>query len=121
MPNPHELASLLKRLALETGFNLAAITRPQPAPRPEAYRQWIADNKHGEMHYLATAIEDRLDITQKFPWANSILCVALAYHQTPPQASASSAVEKSAKIAKYAYGRDYHKIMESKLKKLERN
>ena len=124
-PHPHELSALLKRLALETGFNLAAIAPPQPAPRPDAYRQWIAENKHGEMHYLAGALDERLDITKKFPWAKSILCVALAYHQPDPTPlpsapSAVSAVEKSAKIARYAWGRDYHKIMESKLKKLER-
>ena len=64
LPHPHDLSTLLKRLALDTGFNLAAITRPNPSPRPDAYRQWIADNKHGEMHYLATAMDDRLDITK---------------------------------------------------------
>ncbi|MGN6370952.1 MAG: tRNA epoxyqueuosine(34) reductase QueG [Phycisphaerae bacterium] len=138
-PPPHHLAALLKRLALDAGFNLAAITRPAPAPRPHAYRQWIADNKHGEMHYLATDLDHRLDLTQKFPWAQSVLCLALASHQPPTQTPAvSDGAGKStlnnnhtpsippalppaeAKIAKYAHGRDYHKIFQSKLKTLER-
>ncbi len=120
MQPPHELSSLLKRLALDTGFNLAAITRAQPSPRPDAYRQWIADNKHGEMHYLAGALDERLDITKKFPWAKSILCVALAYHQPIPPQDSSLKTQDSGKIARYAWGRDYHKIMESKLRNLER-
>ena len=119
-PSPHELSALLKRLALDHGFNLAAIARPEPAARPDAYRQWIADNQHGEMHYLATAMEDRLDITKKFPWAKSILCVALAYHQPDPTKDLALSTKDSARIARYAWGRDYHKIMESKLRNLER-
>ncbi|HUO06852.1 MAG TPA: tRNA epoxyqueuosine(34) reductase QueG [Phycisphaerae bacterium] len=119
-PSPHSLSSLLKRLALDTGFTLAAISRAKPSAHPDAYHQWIADKKHGEMHYLATAIDHRLDISQKFPWARSILSLALAYHQPTPPQDSSLKTQDSGKIARYAWGRDYHKILEAKLRILER-
>ena len=88
LPHPHDLSTLLSRLALDTGFNLAAITRPNPSPRSprRLHRQWIADNKHGRNALpRRAALDERLDITKKnSPEAKSILCVALAYHQPDP-------------------------------------
>ncbi len=83
MPTPHHAAQTLKALAREQGFDLVGISRAQSSPHADAYRHWIAAGKHGAMEYLAKNIDHRLDITQKFPWAKSILSVALAYWQPP--------------------------------------
>jgi epoxyqueuosine reductase len=117
---PPDLAARLKQLALDAGFDLAGIARAAPTRYDQQYRDWIAAGKHGEMRYLEKNIDERLDITRKFPWAKSILCVALAYFQQPPDHAAPAfAAPDAAKIAKYAWGRDYHKVIDAKLKTVE--
>ena len=126
---PEEKAATVKVFAQALGFDLVGIARPEPSGHCHAYRAWIAAGKHGEMNYLARNIDDRLDPEKNFPWAKSIVCVALAYHQeavASGQESAAGGQSEEAvgmplgKIARYAWGRDYHKVIEAKLKKLER-
>lgn len=120
VPLPPDLPARLKALALDAGFDVAGIARAAPTRYDQQYRDWIAAGKHGEMHYLEKNIDERLDVTRKFPWARSVLCVALAYFQPPPaHADPAFAPPDSAKIAKYAWGRDYHKVIEAKLKTVE--
>ena len=75
MTNPHQAAETIKTLARETGFDLVGVTRAAASNYSDAYRAWIAAGKHGAMEFLARGIDDRLDITKKFPWAKSIVCV----------------------------------------------
>jgi epoxyqueuosine reductase len=115
---PHALSATLKAMAREAGFDLVGITRAAPSSHPDAYARWIDEGQHGSMHYLAERIHERVDITQKFPWAKSILCVGLAYHQPTPEAPPDTG--PIGKIARYAWGRDYHKVIDGKLRALER-
>ena len=110
-------AVLIKLLAHEAGFDLIGIARPQVSPWADAYRQWIAAGKHGDMHYLARTAEDRVDLLRKLPWAKSVICVALAYW---PGSADETTPDDAGKIARYARGRDYHTVMEKKLRGLER-
>jgi epoxyqueuosine reductase len=118
---PHAAAAAVKAFALEGGFDLVGIARAAPSSERDAaaYRGWIAAGKHGSMDYLARNLEERTDITRKFPWAQSVVCVALAYYQEAPAGEAGTD-GPTGKIARYAWGRDYHKLIESKLKGLEK-
>jgi len=93
------------------------IARAEMSAYGEAYRQWIATGKQGEMHYLAKNIEERLDLTKKLPWAKSVVCVGIAYWQDEGQKKSG---EPLGKIARYAWGRDYHKVMDAKLRVVEK-
>jgi epoxyqueuosine reductase len=148
MMNPFAAAQTLKTFARELGFDLAGIAPAGPSLHAEAYRDWIAAGKHGEMDYLARNLDERLALTRKFPWAQSVLSVAISYWQepaasphaapgTPPAEGAPPggqplplATEDSpdpatqtnlatGRIARYAWGHDYHRVFESKLKRLE--
>src|SRR4051812_44865476 len=77
--SPHELSATIRSLARDLGFDLAGIARVQPSAHPDAYKQWLAQGKHGEMSYLARHVDERLDLQKKFPWAKSVVCVALSY------------------------------------------
>ncbi|MEI8198311.1 MAG: tRNA epoxyqueuosine(34) reductase QueG, partial [Phycisphaerae bacterium] len=117
----------MKNLALAAGFDLAGVARIAPAGHPDAYRQWIASGQQGEMHYLARQVEERLDLRKKWPWAKSAIVVALAYYQESedpkPDISAFSiqhSALKSGRIARYAWGRDYHRVMDARLRRLEK-
>lgn len=124
MDSPGDNASVVKAIARDAGFDLVGIARAQPSAYGEAYRRWIAQGKQGEMAYLARNLDERLDLTKKFPWATSVVCVAMAYWQEAPgpgaEASAEATAEPAGRIARYAWGRDYHKVMEGKLKRFER-
>jgi len=114
---PAETSALIKSLARQVGFDLVGITRMEPSRYDKQYCDWIAAGKQGEMYYLEKGMEERTDLRKKFAWAKSVVCVALAYFQEKPEARSQK--PEVGKIAKYAWGRDYHKIMNGKLKQLE--
>ncbi len=78
------------------------------APQLEA---WLAKNNHGQMGYLANHFDKRLDPTKLVPGAKSV--ISLAYNYYPAH---DLAKDGSYKIAKYAYGEDYHFVIKDKLK-----
>ncbi len=69
------------------------------------------------MQYLANRLDERLDVTKKFPWAKTVVCLGLAYFQEAPPAANLPAAP--GKIARYAWGRDYHKVIDKKLRTIE--
>jgi len=107
----------------ELGFALAGVCEAQQSAHGEEYRAWIAAGKHGEMAYLARNVELRLDPMLLVPGAKSIICVADRY---PGGKSTSQQIDKSkenrakGKIARYAQGEDYHKVMRKRLTTLAR-
>jgi epoxyqueuosine reductase len=106
-----KLSSEIKTLALSFGFMTAGITRVRPLTEEVVpYEQWLQAGYAGDMKYLANHKELRYDPRQLVPGAQSIICLAYSYfpegYQTNP----------SAKIARYAQGKDYHKVLKKKLK-----
>ncbi|UII29475.1 tRNA epoxyqueuosine(34) reductase QueG [Fulvivirga maritima] len=78
------------------------------APRLE---KWLKQNMHGKMSYMENHFDKRLDPTKLVPGAKSV--VSLAYNYYPEE---NLAKENSFKVAKYAYGKDYHFVIKEKLK-----
>lgn len=125
-----EIVSLAEAL----GFGLCGVARAAPASRPEHARQWIASGQHGQMHYLAEHLETRLDPQRLLPGAQSVIAVADAYRmpgaegagsgqqvtQQPPEPGNSTAAARPAhgRVARYAWGRDYHKVIKKRLHRL---
>ena len=103
---------LIKNKARELGFMFCGISKAEfledEAPRLEA---WLNQNMHGKMHYMANHFDKRLDPTKLVPGAKSV--ISLAYNYFPEK---DIAVEGNYKIAKYAYGKDYHFVIKDKLK-----
>lgn len=110
-------ATRIKDLARGAGFDLAGIAPVAPSPHADAVHAWLAAGRHGQMDYLARTAATRVDLPSKFPWARSIICVGLAYYVAPV---APPADEPAGKIARYAWGRDYHRVLEKRLAALER-
>lgn len=73
---------------------------------------WLDSGYQADMKWMANP--KRFDVRQLMPEARSIICVALNYY-TPHQHSQD---KQCAKISRYGWGRDYHRIMEKKLKQL---
>jgi epoxyqueuosine reductase len=110
-------ADLLKSWALAAGFDRAGVADLAPLEHGEALVRWLERGEQAGMGYLARRIEARLDPSQIFPGARSVLCVALQYAPLDEQPEAEG--DLWPRVARYARGRDYHDVMGERLKALE--
>jgi epoxyqueuosine reductase len=108
------LTDRIKAEALRLGFDLAGITEVRPSENAQFYRDWIAAGRHGSMSYLARedAVDRRLAPEPQF---RSAVVVALNYF-----VESDADDEANGIIARYARGRDYHKVIKKKLMALLR-
>jgi epoxyqueuosine reductase len=77
-------------------------------------KEWLARGYHGEMKWMARDVEKRISPLQIFPEARSVVVVALNYY-TPQQHQQNSG---TGKVSRYAWGDDYHDIVQAKLRAL---
>jgi epoxyqueuosine reductase len=116
MEGGEALARRAKALALQVGFDLAGIARAD-APRELAFlSEWVARGRAGEMAYLTTQVRKRSDLRAAFPWARSVLSVALQYDSPHPYSGDAS--PDRGWISRYAWGDDYHDVMRVMLTRL---
>jgi epoxyqueuosine reductase len=80
------------------------------ALRRDYYARWLQEGQHGEMTWMARDPERRTRPERVLPQARSILTFGLNYYQEEPA--------RRGRIAKYALGKDYHKVVMGKLKRL---
>jgi len=108
-------ADTVKQLAHEAGFDLCGVTTPEVIPKArKQYSRWINQGLHGEMDYLASDIERRSDPSRVMPDAKSIIMLGLNYYQP----NSRTVAKGQGRVSRYARGRDYHKIIEKKVKTL---
>ena len=108
---------LIKQEAAKLGFSFCGISKAEflkdEAPKVE---EWLKRGYQGKMGYLENYFDKRLDPTLLVPGAKSV--VSLLYNYFPKK---DLAREGEYKIAKYAYGEDYHVVIKEKLKTLLEN
>jgi epoxyqueuosine reductase len=109
----------IKQKALDLGFHkvgIAAVAHgdrsPDDAMRSQRLQQWLDQGHQADMAWMADP--RRQDIRQAMPDVRAIISVALNYytphsHRTHPD---------RAKISRYGWGRDYHKVLQQRLKAL---
>jgi epoxyqueuosine reductase len=106
------LTSFIKSKAKVLGFSFCGISKAEfleeEAPRLEA---WLKQGYQGKMNYLENYFDKRLDPTLLVPGAKSVISLLYNYY---PEKDISK--EQEFKIAKYAYGEDYHFVVKEKLK-----
>lgn len=107
----------VRRQALSLGFHKVGIARVTPESAPfkasnAALQEWLAHGYQADMEWMANP--KRQDPCQVMPEVQSLVCVALNYY-TPHQRPDDQQVGK---ISRYGWGRDYHRVMQSKLKAL---
>lgn len=109
-----QLTQFVKTQASLLGFSFCGIAQAgfleAEAPRLE---EWLRRGYHGSMGYLENHFDKRLDPTLLVPGAKTV--VSLIYNYYPAE---DLAREGDYKIAKYAYGEDYHFVVRDKLKTL---
>lgn len=109
-----KVTQLIKSKAAELGFTFCGLSKAEfleeEAPKLE---EWLNRGYQGKMGYLENHFEKRLNPTLLVPGAKSV--VSLVYNYYPKK---DLAQDDQLKIAKYAYGEDYHFVVKDKLKQL---
>jgi epoxyqueuosine reductase len=106
---------LIKSEATRLGFSFCGISKADflEAEAP-ILEQWLEQGRHGRMSYMENYFEMRLDPRKLVPGAKSVISLLLNYYPENEQNTESD----SYNISKYAYGKDYHKVIKAKLKEL---
>ncbi|ELS00349.1 iron-sulfur cluster binding protein, putative [Xenococcus sp. PCC 7305] len=105
----------IKEAAKNIGFHKVGIVSVDDIPDDAAVEHlnnWLAFGYHADMAWMANP--KRADIRLCLPDARSLIVVAVNYYSPHQHADAP----EIAKISRYGWGRDYHKVMQKKLKAL---
>jgi len=108
--NKQHHTQLIKQYAAQLGFDFCGIAKAikldDDARRLEA---WLSKDMHGSMSYMANHFDLRTDPGKLVPGAKSVITLLLNYFPAEQKKTCA------AKVAKYAYGNDYHDVIRAKL------
>ncbi|MFZ9168005.1 tRNA epoxyqueuosine(34) reductase QueG [Vulcanococcus sp.] len=111
-----QLAQAVKEQALALGFDLVGIASAQGSPRVQlrtaALQRWLAAGHQAEMAWMQDP--RRLDLQQLLPGVQSVIAVGLNYYVDAERQPGSL------KVARYGWGRDYHRLIDGRLRALGR-
>jgi epoxyqueuosine reductase len=122
------------------GLDLLGVTAAEPIPAAEAaYARWLEEGRAGSMSYMHRHLTAKYRPEAMLPGCRSILLVGVNYYQEraaagtaqrgsgPERASASAAAPATTddaatagRVARYAWGRDYHKAVGKPLSRIAR-
>ena len=112
--NKTQYTTLIKTQTKALGFLSCGISKADfledEAPKLE---QWLNQNHHGEMSYMANHFDKRLNPRLLVPGAKSVVSLLLNYYTDQSQED-----PEAPKISQYAFGEDYHSVIKDKLKTL---
>ena len=131
------MSELLKRnlvaFARSLGFERVGITSADPLSKEEAFlKTWLAEGRAGEMAYLERESGRRTRPSDLLPGAKSVVALAMSYASPSglrplplPSGEGGAKLQGEAKlsegkIARYARGKDYHKVIGKRLESLVR-
>jgi epoxyqueuosine reductase len=119
----NQLKERLVAFAQELGFDSCRIAACDPPLHANEFGDWLRDGAQGEMGYMERGEEKRRDPQKVLSGARSIIVLALNYFQrdSEPEWRSASSTEEAARgrIARYAWGDDYHDVIARKLDKID--
>ena len=124
-----ELKVRLISVAREIGFDSCRIAACKAPPHAMEFREWLGESAHGEMNYMQRGEEKRCDPQKVLAGAKSIVVFALNYFQGNESGigfqpmddwqDAHATPAATGRIARYAWGDDYHEVIAEKLDKID--
>jgi epoxyqueuosine reductase len=119
MPDFAALADDIKRWGRDLGFQQVGIADVDLATDEAHLRDWLAEGQHGEMHYMARHGDKRSRPDQLLPGTRRVVSVRMDYGTADDAGAwATIADGERAYVARYALGRDYHKVLRHRLQTL---
>ncbi len=103
----------IKETAKLLGFTYCGIAEAKQLDEDaRRLENWLKANRHGSMHYMEKNFDLRIDPRKLVPGAKSVITLLLNYFPEQKQQ------ENTPHISKYAYGKDYHDVIRTKLSDL---
>ena len=108
-----QYSHFIKQTATQLGFDFCGIAKAKHLDADaRRLEKWLSQNMNGSMAYMANHFDMRVDPTKLVPGAKSVITLLKNYYPSQQQS------ETSAKVSKYAYGKDYHDVIRTQLKAL---
>jgi len=105
---------LIREEAYRLGFEFVGMAKAeQMEEEARKLEAWLNQGMHGQMGYMENHFEKRIDPRKLVDGAKSVVTLLYNYYTSEEQEDPSAP-----RISKYAYGKDYHWIIKSKLKDL---
>lgn len=110
-----KLSAIIKAVAQELGFSACGIAKAEPVDPAEQqkFAQWLKSGFQGNMTYMESYSDKRMNPLLLVPGAKSIISLAINYHQTDHQST-----DSHYRISQYAAGCDYHYVIKEKLNQM---
>ena len=116
MTSAQEIKRELVAEARGVGFDACRIAKCESPAHAHAFGNWLREGAAGEMEWLHRGEAKRADPRLVLPGAQSVVVLALNYWQGSQPIAAPPG---QGRIARYAWGDDYHELIEKKLKRLD--
>jgi epoxyqueuosine reductase len=110
-------AAVVKQMGRECGFDLCGIARADAYPELGFLEEWLARGFAGRMEYLVRSAARRADVRRVLPAVRSVICLGTVYDVERPY-STEIADPAEALVARYAWGDDYHVVINRRLEAL---
>jgi epoxyqueuosine reductase len=116
--NLTKLARDIRSWGKELGFQQVGFTDINLEQYRPHLEHWLARNFHGEMNYMARHHELRCSPDKLLPGTLTAICVRMDYATVTENSLDLLGESDKAYVARYARGRDYHKLIRKRLQKL---
>lgn len=111
-----ELATQIKNAARELGFEVAGIASVEPFGRDNtSFQQWVDAGFAAGMDYMTRRPELHASPRAVVPYAQSVITLAVNHYADAP---AFEHEQRYGRVARYAWGRDYHHVVKPRLQAL---
>jgi len=117
-PDLAALAGQIRRWGAELGFQQVGIADLDLSAYHAHFESWLAKSHHGEMAYMARNVEKRREPERLVPGAARVISARMDYDHAGVMSLAPLEHGETAYVARYARGRDYHKLMRLRLQAL---
>ena len=107
------LARRIKDKGLALGLGALGIAAVEPSAHAEHLKEWLRAGRAGRMGWMERTREARLDLKGHVPWARAAVVAAVPY--LPYKDDRRLQAGLLAHVARYAVGRDYHRVLGTRL------
>ncbi|MDR1984823.1 MAG: tRNA epoxyqueuosine(34) reductase QueG [Prevotellaceae bacterium] len=108
-----EISNIVKNQAAQVGFDACGIAKADYlSDKKNVLQKWLDKGYNASMNYMQNHFEMRLNPQLLVENAKSVICLLISYNSNFIQ------IQNAPKIARYAFGNDYHNIIRKKLNSL---
>lgn len=107
-------SSALRARAWDLGFDICGVASVEPGEDLDRLDTWIAAGYAGDLDYVTRSAEARRDPSRVLPGARTAIVLGTIYNTDQPR-NIDRASPGDARIARYAWGEDYHEVIGRRL------